>query len=136
MKKINEVAARQARKTKLEMELAEIKEVIEQEIIKHHYPLIKKEFEGKYFKYNNGYNAEDRWSLYTKIVEIKPDDVYDTHGNGVTSRFTGWSFEVTSDNRIHIEKSRNYVHSIGKQITEKEFITAWNRMVKKIDALE
>jgi lipoate-protein ligase A len=34
-------------------------------------PQLKKKYEGKYFKYNNGYNAEDRWWLYSHCKVVK-----------------------------------------------------------------
>lgn len=34
-------------------------------------PALKKKYEGKYFRYNNGYNAQDRWNLYSHCIEVK-----------------------------------------------------------------
>lgn len=137
MKKTNLSAALEARKKELETELIKINTIQEQGIINQHYPLFKKKYEGKYFKRSNGYNDKERWWMYTKVVEIKPDDVYDTKGNGVASHYTGWTFQTASNDEITISKEeRGYVQSLGYQISKAEFTAAWNKMIDKLNAME
>jgi hypothetical protein len=70
------------------------------------------------------------------VTEINPDDVYDTGGNGITSRYKGWQFETTGCGAINISpKDFGYCHTLGQQISEDEFNTAWNKMVENLDAL-
>lgn len=124
------------RKEELKKELNAIaeKEIIE--LRRVHYPAIKEKYEGKYFKSSNGYNKKQRWYDYTKVTEIKPKDVYDTGGNGITSHFKGWTFRVTSSKEIEISPvNSGYVHSLGREITEEEFNEKWNEMVDKINSL-
>jgi hypothetical protein len=123
-------------KSELEKQLAAIIEQEEKDVIEKHYPEFKK-LEGRCFKTSNSYGDDYKpWFLYTKIVAIKPTDVYDTRGNGIASRFTGYSFQTTSTGEISVDmKKQSYVHSIGKEITESEFNTAWNKMIDKLDSL-
>lgn len=44
----------QIRKLELELEL----------------PKLKKQYEGKYFRFNNGYNSTDRWGMYVKVIAV------------------------------------------------------------------
>jgi hypothetical protein len=125
------------RKKQLQKEMNEVEELEVKETIEKNYPIIKKKYEGKFFKYRNGYNADERWWLYTKVVEIKPSDVYDTNGNGVTAHFSGWTFQTDSYDKIEIAQEKHgYVHSLGKEITENEFVAAWNKMIDKMNHLK
>lgn len=137
MNKINPSPNINARRKELEAELDKIKAIQEQEIINKHYPIIKSKYEGKFFKYNNGYNNDERWWMYTKIEDIKPDDVYDTGGNGVTSHFSGYSFQTDNRGQITIEREKKgYVHHVGEKISKREFIAAWNKMITEINSFK
>lgn len=127
-------------KEQLKKQLNYITKKEEKEMIEKHYPEFKK-LEGTCYKTKNTYGCpkkpSDYWFLYTKITKIKREDVYDTIGNGVTCRFKGWSFQNSKYNNFSVElKKTGYVHSLGKQITEEEFIEAWNRAMSKLDKLE
>lgn len=105
-------------------------------LIEKHYPLIKERFEGKYFKTQNAYNSRHKWWRYVKVAEIKSDGVYDTHGNGVTAVFNGYSFEKTTSNEVVINQVKGgYVHSLDIEITEKEFNEAWNKIIGYVNTL-
>lgn len=124
------------RKEQLQKELNAISKAEDAEIIKEHYPVIKKKFEGKFFKRRNNYSHNKQWWLYTKVTEIKPSDIYNTMGNGVTSHYKGWSFETTTSKQVDInQKETGYVHSLGKEITKKEFSEAWDKMIKNLPTL-
>lgn len=126
-----------SRIAELKSELNRLEVIQEHEVINNYYPKIKEKYEGKYFKVRNGYNSKDRWWLYTKIVEIKPEDVYDTKGNGVTSHFTGWTFKLPTDGKIDISQVKHgYVHHLGHEISEEEFNAAWNKMIEKLNSLK
>jgi hypothetical protein len=125
-----------SRKDELQKELSEILKKEAAEMVEKHYPIIKKRFEGKFFKYDNGYNHQRRWPMYTFVSEILPENIYDTGGNGITSTFKGWSFQTDDSGRITIEKiTHGYVHSLEKEITQSEFDKAFNKMVDKINLL-
>lgn len=126
-------------KEQLQKQLNAIAKQEEKELIEKHYPEFKK-LEGTFYKTRNNYSCpekpSDYWFLYTKITEIKPDDVYDTRGNGVACHFKGWSFQTCKYSNFSVEQEkRGYVHSLGKQITEQEFIEAWNKAMSALDKL-
>lgn len=125
------------KRSRLKKELDALAKAERKEIIEQHYPQFKKRFEGKYFKYRNRYGGDSKgWWLYTKVTEIKPEFVYDTGGNGITSHYRGWSFQVTEDGNISIDKVKyGYVHSLKQEISETEFLAAWNKMIEKINTL-
>lgn len=125
------------RKMQLQRELIMIEKNEEKELREKHYPLIKEKYEGTFFKCPNSYNGNNRWNIYTKVTEIKPKDIYDTNGNGVTSHYTGYSFQTDCYNKIQIDrKATGYVHSLGKEISEAEFNEAWNKMIEQMNALK
>jgi len=126
-------------KEQLQKQLNAIAKQEEKELIAKHYPEFKK-LEGKYFKYKNSYSCpekpSDYWFLYTKITEIKPDDVYNTRGNGVACHFKGWSFQTDKYANISVEKKKTgYVHSLGQEITENEFHSAWDKIIEALNNL-
>ncbi len=104
-----------------------------------HYPAIKKQYEGKYFKKRNTYGGNDKgWNLYVHVVEIKPEHVYFIgKNNEPTSHFSGWTFEFTSDKTLSISQEKSgYIHSlVGKEISKKEFMSAFNKEIAKLQAL-
>lgn len=121
---------------KLQKEMNAIEEKISSEIRAKHYPKLKKQYEGKCFKISNGYNDKERWWLFVKVTSIKPDDVYDTRGNGVTSHYTGYSFQTTTTPQVEVEEIRTgYVHSLKNEITEDEFNSEWNKMIARLNKI-
>lgn len=126
-------------KEQLQKQLNDIAEKENKEMVEKYYPEFKK-FEGRYFKYKNNYSCptkkSDYWFTYTKVVKVSPDDIYDTRGNGVTSRFNGWYFEVDKFGHTSISSIEGgYIHSLDKEITETEFNKAWNKMVDGFEKL-
>lgn len=126
-------------KEQLQKQLNAIAKQEEKELIEKHYPEFKK-LEGTFYKTRNNYSCpekpSDYWWLYTKITEIKPDDVYDTRYNGVACHFKGWSFQTCKNGNFSVEQEKiGYVHSLGKQITEQEFVEAWNKAMSNLDKL-
>lgn len=126
-------------KEQLQKQLDEIVSQEQKEIIEKNYPKFKK-FIGKCFKYKNNYSCptkpSDYWFTYTKVVELNPDDIYDTGYSGITSRFKGYSFDCDKYGNISINNVDGYIHSLGKEITESEFNEAWNKMMGKLDNLK
>jgi hypothetical protein len=126
-------------KEQLQKQLNAIAKQEEKEMIEKHYPEFKK-LEGTFYKTRNSYGVpkkpSDWWFAYTKITEIKPGDVYDTRGIGVACHFKGWSFQTCNRGKFSVEQEKlSYVHSLGNQITEKEFIEAWNKAMSNLDKL-
>jgi hypothetical protein len=127
-------------KEQLQKQLNAIAKQEEKDIIAKYYPEFKK-LEGTFYKVKTSYSCptkpSDYWWIYTKVTEIKPDDVYNTNGNGVTCHFKGWSFQNCRDGNFSVEQEKiGYVHSLGKQITQQEFIQAWNNAMANLDKLK
>lgn len=126
-------------KEQLQKQLDAIAKQEQKEMIEKHYPEFK-DFEGRHFKTKNNYSSpekpSDYWWLYTKVLTIKPEDIYDTGINGIASHFKGYSFQTTKYGNVEIEKNKQgYIHSLGQEITEKEFIEAWNKLMSTLDNL-
>ena len=127
------------KKEQLQKQLNAIAEQEEKELIEKHYPEFKK-LEGTFYKRINNFSlpkkSSDYWFLYTKVTEIKPEYVYDTRGNGVACYFKGWSFQTDKyGNFSVVQEKSGYVHSLGEQITEQEFLKAWNKAMSDLDKL-
>jgi hypothetical protein len=116
-------------KEELQKQLDIIVKREEKEMIEAYYPEFKKN-EGKCFKYR----AENT-NYYTKVTKIKPSDVYNTHGNGVACRYTGWSFHTDKRGNISIHEENSYIHCLGKAISNKEFDAAFNKLIDKLNEL-
>ncbi len=123
-------------KQELQKELSKIVAQERKDFTAKHYPECKA-FEGRYFKYRNSYGGDNKgWWLYTKVVEVKPEVVYEINDGDATATYSGWSFQTDTHKQVSIEKNRrSYLHSLGKEISETEFIEAWNKMVDNIDLL-
>ena len=127
-------------KEQLQKQLNAIAKQEEKELIERHYPEFKK-LEGTFYKKRTNYGfpekPTDYWFLYTKITEIKPDDVYaNGNGVGVACHFNGWSFQTCKYGNFTVEQEKKgYVDCLGEQITEQEFIDAWNKTMPSINKL-
>lgn len=118
--------------------LAEIEKKEREQMLENYYPEFKK-LEGRFFKKQNNYSCpekkSDYWWLYTKVVSVKPQDVY-LSGSGVASHFSGWTFQTCKYKNVTIEKNaKGYVQNLGDEITEKEFNKAWNDMLLSLAKL-
>lgn len=130
----------QTKKEQLQKELNSIQEKEQKEIVSKHYPIFKKKYQGKCFKMKNHYGnprkRSDYWFVYIKVTEIKPEDIYDTRGNGVTSHYTGWQFQTDSSYNVSIQKKETgYIHSLGQQIPESEFNEAWDKVINGLNKM-
>lgn len=130
----------QKRKKQLSRELKTIAEQEQKAMVEKYYPEFKK-LEGTFWKIRNNYSLpqkpSDYFWLYTKITEVKPEDVYDTGGNGITSHVRGWSFQTCKYGIFTVEKQKAaYAHHLGQQITEEEFNDAWNAAIDSLDKLK
>lgn len=103
------------------------------------YPEICEKYLGKCFKVRNNYScpekASDYWFLYTKVTEIKKEDVYQT-SNGVSATYSGYSFQTDMHKNVNVRKENGYIHSLGIEITQKEFDKAWSKMLDRIAKIQ
>lgn len=104
------------KKAKILENLRDVNEAIEdleqQEII----PSLKKELEGKCFRYDNGYSLEKRWYMYTKVREVidSRQAIVDT-------------FQAKSDGFEFSVGETTFINILGEPIKKSE----WNRELKK-----
>lgn len=123
-----------AEKEELKARLNEIAKQEEAEMIASNYPRFEKLI-GTCYKVTNNYSLpkkkSDYWFLYTKITDIKPDDLYQSSGQ-VLCNFRGWQFQTDCNGAISINPTEHYIHSLGEQISEKEFMEAYAKMITKI----
>lgn len=88
-------------------------------------PGLKKKYEGKYFKYNNGYNATDRWWLYVHVREVK------TRGHFLVSRF-----ETTCDGKSEFATMKEYSTSLMQvPITKAQYNAALKKFRQQLNKL-
>lgn len=124
-------------KEELQKQLNKIIENEHDALIEFAYPSFKI-LEGKYFKFKNSYsspkNKTDFWFIYTKITKIEKNMLYVTGvGENVLSTYMGISFQTDKYGLHTIKKeATGYVHNLGEEITEKEFIKAWDKLHSEI----
>ena len=123
----------QQKKEQLKKQLQEIKNLERKKLNEKHYPKFKK-LEGNCYKKKNHYGSpekpSDYWFTYTKVLEIKEEDIfYDNMDNKVLSRFRCVSFDTDKYGNFGIRQEDSYVHLLGKKITEKEFNKAFNNQL-------
>jgi len=110
--------------SKLENKLRAIRHKIEDVKNKELLPDLKKKFEGKYWKYDNGSGREQRWWLYSFCKEVK----------GVYS-YTFISFETTPyGNEFKIDESVGN-HLCQKRITKAEYDREARKFLRKANKI-
>jgi hypothetical protein len=89
-------------------------------------PALKKKYEGKYFRYNNGYNAEDRWWLYSHCKEVK----------GLHA-FVSDRFEIDSYGKCEFAYNAKEcgISSFAIPITKREYYSALKKFKAKLNNL-
>lgn len=88
-------------------------------------PGLKKKYEGKYFKFNNGYNSQERWWLYVHVREIK------SRGHFLVSRF-----ETTTDGKSEFGTQIEYSTSLFQvPITKFQYAVALKKFRQQLNKL-
>lgn len=123
-------------KAQLKKKLAAIEQKEYDQMVKKHHPILKKKYEGKYFKRINSYGkGSKKWPIYTAVVEIRPEDVYPMQ-NEVTATFKGWSFQAENRGVMIINKNENtYLTLLEAEISREEFEKAWENFKRKLPKL-
>lgn len=126
------------KKEQLQKELNALIEQEQQKLLDKYYPYFKG-FENKYFKYRNSYSCpekkEDYWYMYSKVLSVTKEDLY-VSGEQVLAHCTVLEFQTDKYGQVHINpSSRTYTHSLQKQISEKEFLKAWEATLSKLNNL-
>ena len=99
---------------------------LEQEVFR---PKLEKQFVGKFFKCRNSYGSGDKgWWLYSYVISLPKDF------NIPNPNFYVYSFQTTTFPDVEIRTHDvTYSYSLEQEITSKEFMTAYQRMLKKIE---
>lgn len=115
------------RKDSLVKEVGRINDQLQELGTKEAMPGLKKKYEGKYFKYDNGFNRQERWWLYSyckKVVGIR-DAIFD-------------QFETTKD----FSKANRFGHNetcglflCQQEITKQEYMRELKKMTAKLNKL-
>lgn len=130
-------------KEELLQQLAEIENQERKQLIKAEYPKFK-QLIGKCFKFKNSYSCpvkkSDYWYAYSKIVSIRPDDLYlgGISGNEVLSRCKTITFQKNIYGSISINPNNydTYVHCIGEEISIDEFNKEFDNIVNIVNGLK
>jgi len=89
-------------------------------------PALKKKYEGTYWKYNNGYNGNDRWYLYAYCHSVSNVNffVFDT-------------FQTDVHGEVSIEfKKQSGSHLFQTKITKAEYHRELNKVIRKVNNLK
>lgn len=123
-------------KEELQARLQAIEEKEFSDKIETDFPELKK-FEGKYFKLKDTYGSGKSWYRFISVLSVKKEDAYFIYnGKQITSTFSGISFETRPEGMSCVKTiSSDYIHSLDKEISEKEFKNAFNKMMNKLWSL-
>lgn len=100
--------------------MKEIRELEDKRRVKERLPYV-----GKCFKYRNGYNLNEKWWLYVKVLRLDETNLI------------CFQFEKTSDGIIRIEpESTIHINEGYMEISCNEFRTAWIKCLQELSGLE
>lgn len=114
----------------LQRKLNVARQHLQHHVTKRELPKLKKQYEGKFFKYRNNYSCaeteSDYWFLYRKVMKV-----VDWRSVDVIQ------FEMDKYKKISIERQETYIENLGVEISEKEYKAAAQGMkINCIAALE
>jgi hypothetical protein len=92
-------------------------------------PLLKKKYEGKYFKCRNSYSCpkddSERWWMYMKIEKV--DQLH---------QMSGCTFQTDMYGRVIMEQKPSLSEAVCEiEITKKEFDAAYKKILKRIGTI-
>jgi hypothetical protein len=110
---------------KINKERNQIIDLIEKQELEKKLPILKKKYEGKYFKCKNSYSASDEWYLYSHCAKIT--NLHEALVN---------SFQTTSLGKSKFETRDTYYDSLFEiEITKKEYQKALADFKKRLNKL-
>lgn len=113
-----------AKEKKLSIALRNVRHAIEDIQTETELPKLRKKYEGKHFKYDNGSSNTERWWLYVHVKKV-----LDGTGN-----FEAFHFQTTSDGRMIAQLEDSCGEYLAqKAITKKEYNVAWKKFKKAIN---
>lgn len=88
-------------------------------------PSVKKKYEGTFWKYNNGYNLNQRWWMYVLCVRVKSVDSFVVN-----------TFEVTpSEFEFKLKDVTFGTHLFQTKITKSEYDSELKKFIKQAEKL-
>lgn len=130
------------KKEELLQQLAEIENQEREQLIKIEYPKFK-QLIGKCFKLKTSYSCSgkksDYWYVYSKIVSIRPDDLYlgGASADKVLARCKTITFQKNKYGSISINPNDDtYVHCIGEEISIDEFNKEFENIISIVNRLK
>lgn len=82
-------------------------------------PKIRAKYEGKYWKYDNGYSLEERWPLYCFCLQVVSENegLFDSFETGPSH----FQFKINEQSSFHLCET---------EITKKEYLKAANKFIE------
>ena len=121
------------REEELQAELNAIKEKKFQERLDVEYPILNEKVSGKFFKLKTGEGSK-KWYIYSKVGNLKREDMYFVRNNEATASLKGFTFQTNQFKEVIIRTDADlYSHYIGQPISEAEYNKAWNNMMAFIN---
>ena len=125
------------KKEELSQQLAEIENQEREQLIKIEYPKFK-QLIGKCFKLKTSYSCpekkSDYWNVYSKIVSIRPDDLY--LGGASADKVLAGCKTITFQKNKYGSISITYVHCIGEEISIDEFNKEFENIISIVNRLK
>ena len=101
-------------------EVKVIREEYEDRFTELHYPMFKEKI-GRYFKAESRKNG-CLYNIYYVLLDVQPNDVYIGLDNEPLAYCRASSISRDVDGNIEMNLSKdNYVHSLGEEISEREY---------------
>ena len=119
MSKITDIKLLRQQCSSKENQLRKLRWKIEEYEENKELPKLKKKYEGKYFKYNNGTTLTDRWWMYCHCKEV----------NNI-HRFVFDTFETTPYQHEFKLNDEHGTHLCQIKITKKEYDAAAKKFLK------
>lgn len=98
----------------LQRKLNVARQYLQQHVTKRELPKLKKQYEGKYFKYRNNYSCPEResdyWFMYRKVMKVIDERNVDVI-----------TFQMDKYKKISIERQETYIENLGVEISEAEY---------------
>jgi hypothetical protein len=107
-------------------ERIKIKEKIEELKTKEILPNLKNQYEGKFWKYLNSYNNDEKWWLYSYCINVIDENygLFNTFQTIISKHNNENNFKINTEECFHLCKI---------EITKEEYLEALNNFKKNIE---
>lgn len=119
----------EAEEKKIRKQLREIESQIDKQKLENELPKLRKKYEGKYWKYDNGTDSENRWWLYSYCKKVIDSS------KGLFDSFESIKTEYDEENRFQ-SNQKEYFHLCQTEITKEEYMIALNKFKEELNKLK